>query len=84
METTKYIVHYVTYDDYKRRTVTYRKIESAIEFLTTARNVLRDCFKDNGMKFHDGSNITEDSLIWIINEQCHIEKQIVSSERLDY
>lgn len=82
--TTKFIVHYEIYEDGKTHTMTYRKLESAVEFLEERRNSLEDCFKNNSMCFHDGSPIMRDTLDFILERQCYIEKQVITSERLEY
>lgn len=80
----KYIVHYVCYGDQKLHTKTYKNFENAIVFLFERRNGLNNVFEDNGMRYSDGSHIDRDTLDWMLNGKCYIEKQVITSERLDY
>jgi len=88
--TTKYILHYQSYHRGVAggrigHTKTYRKPESAISDLDAFRHEYRKCFENNNMYYRDGSGpISEEDLSKTIRNFFYVEKQTITSERLDW
>lgn len=82
--TTKYIVHYRGYRGFSSHTNTFTKLENAHNYLLTCRACFVHNFKDNGMAWADGTTVTEAELEKMLREFFYIERQTVTSVRLDH
>lgn len=83
--TVKYIVHFYGYYGLKRSKQTYRKLDSAVECLNCTRENFRDRFAEHDFYYSDYSQqITFDDVNEMINDWFYIEKQVVTSEIMDY
>lgn len=83
-KTKKYKLHYKTYEDYKGRTKTYTRLESAISDLEAFRIGFEKCIRNNDMKFYEGSGCSEMLLASIIQHDFYIVEVITETHRLDY
>ena len=82
--TTKYIVHYKGYRGFSSHTNSFTKLESAHNYLLTCRACFVHNFKDNGMAWSDGTTVTEAELEKMLREFFYIERQTITSERLNH
>ena len=83
--TTKYIVHYKGYRGFSSHTNTFTKLENAHNYLLTCRTCFTHNFKENGMMWSDGSaTITDNDLQQMLRDYFYIEREVTTSDRLDY